>query len=143
MLRPLLAQKRVDMEVSCEDQAISGDEMLIEQLLINLLDNAIKASPQNSGISLKAYGRDAVTIEIADRGCGMDPGQLERVFEPFYRVDTARSRALGGAGLGLALSKQIADIHNAQILIESQIGQGTKITLIFTSSRQLYETFDT
>lgn len=133
MLLPRLEQKQLNLEISCKSQFLLGDEILIEQLLLNFLDNSIKASPEFGTISLNAYGQDSVTIEIEDNGYGIEKQQLKRIFEPFYRVDIARSREHGGAGLGLSLCKQIADVHNAKISIQSQIGQGTKISLIFTT----------
>ncbi|MCL1790685.1 MAG: HAMP domain-containing histidine kinase [Peptococcaceae bacterium] len=141
ILSPSLAQGQIDLEISCDDQIILGNDVLIEQLLINLIDNAIKASPEGSRISLKASQQDpadesgqaVVLIEIADHGIGMEPEQIERIFEPFYRVDVARSRASGGAGLGLSLCKQIVDAHHAEIEVASQIGQGTVVTLCFAT----------
>ncbi|MDR2737031.1 MAG: HAMP domain-containing histidine kinase, partial [Gracilibacteraceae bacterium] len=133
MLLPSLGQEQVKLAISCGDQIVYGSEVLIEQLLINLLDNAVKAIPKGGRISLKVFGEDGVVIEIADQGRGMAPQQIERIFEPFYRVDAARSRALGGAGLGLSLCKQIADVHNARIDVVSRVGEGTTVTLCFTT----------
>jgi len=100
---------------------------LLEQAVGNLLDNAIKYSAGDSKIMVTAapLGPDTIEIRVADQGPGIEKRHLERIFERFYRVDQARSRALGGTGLGLAIVKHIAIAHHGSVAVESTPGQGS------------------
>jgi len=100
---------------------------LLEQAVGNLLDNAIKYSSGESKISVTAVqsGPAMVEIRVADQGPGIEKRHLERIFERFYRVDQARSRAMGGTGLGLAIVKHIAIAHHGSVAVESTPGQGS------------------
>jgi signal transduction histidine kinase len=115
---------------------LRGQEDLIKSLLLNLCLNGLKACSAGSGIvlleaeQLKGY----VILSVTDNGTGIPAESLHKVTEPFYRVDKARNRNTGGAGLGLALCKQIADVHGAEMSIESGVGVGTVVKIIFTTS---------
>lgn len=102
----------------------------IEQVLLNVLSNAIKYTQEGGRIDIDALqsGKDAQLI-IADNGIGIPEKELSRVFERFFRVDKARSRGMGGTGLGLAISKQIIEEHHGSIEIESKEGKGTKVII--------------
>ena len=110
--------------------AVCGNETLLSMLFYNLTDNAIKACYDGGMVQLQLDDR---RILIQDNGKGMTPEQLQHITEPFYRTDKSRSRAEGGAGLGLALCQQIIQIHGWQMQFESQVGAGTKISLTFTT----------
>lgn len=107
----------------------------MEQLLIlinNLIDNAIKASRQEEEVCVSAYlEKSNVVLEVKDHGIGMEPGQISHIREAFYRVDKARSRASGGAGLGLAICEKIVQIHHADMSFVSEPGKGTVVKLSF------------
>lgn len=107
----------------------------IEQLLIlinNLIDNTIKASRQGDEICISAYSEKSnIVVEVKDHGIGMEPGQISHIREAFYRVDKARSRASGGAGLGLAICEKIVQIHQADMSFASKPGKGTVVKLSF------------
>lgn len=109
---------------------VLGDESLLVTAIANLLSNAIAYSPNGSGVSISRRRRgDKVEIAVTDRGIGIDKADQERVFERFFRVDKARSRATGGTGLGLAIVKHVAANHNGTIRLWSQPGTGSTFTL--------------
>ena len=107
---------------------IVGDRDRIQQLMINILSNAIKYTPNGGTIRIIAAvrGRE-VHIQVKDNGIGIPKEDLDRLFERFYRVDKARSRERGGTGLGLSIAKEIADAHGGRISIESQVQVGTTV----------------
>lgn len=111
-----------------KDIKVFIDKNRIKQLLINLVDNAIKYNVENGQVNVKiAKSSSFIGIAVEDTGIGIDEKHLPRVFERFYRVDKSRSRQMGGTGLGLAIVKHIVISFNGTINIESKLGQGTKI----------------
>ena len=102
----------------------------MKSLLYNLIDNASKALEQEGIIALRAFPiPGGCQFQVADNGRGMAAEELEKITEAFYRVDKARSRSQGGAGLGLALCKQIVLLHNGTIHFASEPGKGTRVTV--------------
>jgi signal transduction histidine kinase len=99
-------------------------------LFYNLAENALKACSDGGHVVLSCHGN---TATVKDNGKGMTAEQMARVTEPFYRTDKSRSRADGGAGLGLALCKRIADAHGAEMKFSSRLGEGTEVSLTFTT----------
>lgn len=124
------------VEIACrtEEMMISGNETLLSMMFYNLAENAVKACGKGGRVLLSCSG-DTVCVE--DNGKGMTKEQLLHITEPFYRTDKSRSRAEGGAGLGLALCKQIAQTHRASLRFESEIGVGTKVFVTFTALMQV------
>lgn len=120
------------VEITCDTapMTVKGNETLLSMLFYNLTENAIKACSAGGKVKISCSEGQAV---IEDNGKGMTEEQLLHITEPFYRTDKSRSRAEGGAGLGLALCKQIVHTHGAQMRFESEIGKGTKIFVTFTS----------
>jgi two-component system sensor histidine kinase SenX3 len=109
---------------------VLGDQPLLVTALANLVSNAIAYSPNGSGVSISRRHRgDNIEIAVTDRGIGIAAADQERVFERFFRVDKARSRATGGTGLGLAIVKHVAANHNGSIRLWSQPGTGSTFTL--------------
>ena len=109
-----------------ENLVVKGDHSKLRQLLLNILDNAMKYTPSGGeiSVSVRKEGEWAVAY-VRDTGIGIPPEELPHIFERFYRVDKARSRSEGGSGLGLAIAKRIAEIHGGRIEVESQIGVGS------------------
>jgi len=102
----------------------------MEQVVLNVLSNAIKYTPENGRI--KAFitqTGDYVQIKVDDTGIGISKKHLVRIFDRFYRVDKARSRNLGGTGLGLSIAKEIIDLHQGEIIIDSKVGVGSSIII--------------
>ena len=112
------------------DLAVKGDKAMLRQLFINLLDNAIRYTPSGGTVSISSgtEGQMAVVV-ITDTGIGIPPEDIPFIFERFYRVDKARSRAGGGIGLGLAICQHIAEAHGGRIDVESQVGKGSTFTV--------------
>jgi two-component system sensor histidine kinase SenX3 len=110
---------------------ILGDEDLLVTALRNLLENAVAYSPEKTRvlISTRRVGANAAEISVADQGIGIPERDLERIFERFYRVDPARSRATGGTGLGLAIVKHVTAAHGGRITVWSKEGAGSTFTL--------------
>ena len=109
---------------------VSGDRTLLVTALSNLLENAVAYSPPGSPVSVSRRLADGfVEIAVTDRGIGIAEEEQQRVFERFYRVDRARSRATGGTGLGLAIVKHVAANHGGEVRLWSQPGTGSTFTL--------------
>jgi heavy metal sensor kinase len=112
------------------DITYRGDEDLLRRMVLNLLDNATKYTPSGGSISVQlVLESGAVKIVVSDTGIGIPADSAPHVFERFYRVDKARSRADGGSGLGLAIAKWVAEAHKGSIDLTSRPGQGSKFTV--------------
>jgi len=127
----LKAQKfniKIHMDIP-EVLEILIDPVRIKQAVVNILDNAIKYSPEGDIFISLSQNEEIVRLEVMDSGYGIPPEMLDKIFEPFYRVDKARSRSLGGNGLGLAISKEIVEKHGGRIEIKSREGEGTTVSI--------------
>jgi two-component system phosphate regulon sensor histidine kinase PhoR len=125
--------KNITLEIQC-DQSIDVmvEPALIEEALINLTDNAINYSPENEQVIISGNidsSKNELVLSIADNGCGIAPEHHERIFERFYRVDKARSRKLGGSGLGLSIVKHIAIVHKGHVTVKSMPGKGSTFSI--------------
>jgi len=113
------------------DALVLGDEQGLEQVLRNLVDNAIRYTPEGGQVSVQISGMgEMVEVAVRDTGTGIPTSALSRIFERFYRVDPARSRAEGGTGLGLAIVRHLVHAMEGEVWAESELGQGT--TVFFT-----------
>ena len=129
-----LERQEMVLEVSSFSGTRQVDADLFESLLVNLIDNAIRAGHRGGHIRLIRLaqdGRRGERILVQDDGKGIPPEEMEKITQPFYMVDKSRSRKEGGAGLGLALCSRIAALHNLRLSIESQLEEGTTVTLEF------------
>ncbi len=128
--------RNIRVELACaENLAAPVNAALLEQAVCNLIDNAIKYSGEGSRIAVSAVANGAdIEIRVSDEGPGIEKKHLSRIFERFYRVDQARSRALGGTGLGLAIVKHIALAHSGSASVESVPGHGSTFSIRFPST---------
>jgi len=109
---------------------ISANRFLLEQMFINLIDNAVKYTPEHGKIGIEiSSSNEGIRIEIHDTGIGIPKEGLPRIFERFYRVDKTRSRKMGGTGLGLSIVKHIVIIHGGNIEVQSEEGKGSRFTI--------------
>ena len=121
---------RLTLDQGTESLTLRGDEELLKRMLLNLLDNAVKYTPDGGEIGLTLRSRNGnACIKVHDTGIGIPEAEQERIFDRFYRVDKARSRALGGAGLGLAIARWIVEAHAGTIQVESRSGTGSSLTV--------------
>lgn len=131
-LAPLAERAGVSVAVNCVSASVHGIPKILEEIVSNLLDNAIKYNHSNGsvGVSLKTIeGR--VVLSVSDTGIGIPQEQLSRVFERFYRVDRSRNKQISGTGLGLSIVKHAAETLGASVHLESKLGIGTTVTVSF------------
>nr|WP_283243687.1 ATP-binding protein [Feifania hominis] len=120
------------LEIDHSVSEVVGDCERIEQVLVNIISNAVKYTPEGGAVRVEAeQSADAVFVKVTDNGIGIPKEDLPHVFERFYRVDKARSRAAGGTGLGLAIAKEMVEAHGGSIDIKSRLGEGTEVFLTF------------
>lgn len=121
---------RLNMNAGSPSIVLNGDDELLKRMMLNLLDNAVKYTPEGGEISVVLARQNGnAQIEVRDTGIGIDQADHKRVFDRFYRVDKGRSRALGGAGLGLSIVQWIVEAHGGNIAVDSVPGQGSKFTV--------------
>jgi len=124
--------QRLNMQISDEAVPIYADRGKIQQVIINLLTNAIKYTPENGNIRISAQVVDKNAIfEVQDSGIGIPKEDIKRIFERFYRVDKGRSRAQGGTGLGLSIAHNIIKQHKGSIKVSSELEKGSIFTVYF------------
>ncbi len=127
---PRFAEKRLEVSLQASGPAIVwADQQAVEQILSNLLGNAVKYTNAGGRIAIRIEGADrSVRTSVSDTGIGIPKRDIERIFERFYRVDKARSRALGGTGLGLSIVKHLVQSLGGEIAVESQLGKGSSFS---------------
>ena len=111
---------------------IQGDPQMLEEILYNLCDNAIRYNVDGGKVDISIKeNEEHVILMVQDTGIGISEKDQQRIFERFYRVDKSRSKKTGGTGLGLAIVKHIAEQMNAKLQLDSTLGKGTTITIFF------------
>jgi two-component system phosphate regulon sensor histidine kinase PhoR len=108
---------------------VEADRERVHQVLFNLMDNAVRFTPSGGEVTVSAERHNgSVEISVADTGVGISPEHLPRLFERFYRVDTARSRDDGGTGIGLAIARSVVEAHGGHLEARSELGKGSVFT---------------
>ncbi len=147
-VKELLDELASEVEVICEEKSIrcqlharedlfvKGDKISLRELFFNLIDNAVRYTPQGGEIviTLSKNSKDAC-VAVKDTGAGISEEHLKYIFKRFYRVDKARSRSEGGAGLGLAICQRITEFHNGTIKVESKVREGSTFTVCLPITR--------
>jgi len=131
-MQPQAAKKSLSLELVMPlqpDGKVYGDRERLKQVMINLIDNAVKYTEPGGVITVRASREGTrIAVHVRDTGCGIAPEHQARIFERFYRVDRDRSREVGGTGLGLAIVKHIVEAHGGTIKVESEVGKGSTFT---------------
>jgi two-component system phosphate regulon sensor histidine kinase PhoR len=133
LMEPIAEKRGIRLLVDCEEGlAVEGSEDRLIQMMMNLIENAIKYSNEGGRVWIKTGRRDGrLFFSVRDEGIGIDRQHQERLFERFYRVDKSRSRKVGGTGLGLSIVKHIAVLFDAELALESEPGRGSTFTVLF------------
>ena len=131
-LEPLAQEKAIHLTAQCDAVTMTGSDILLYRLVYNLVENAIKYNIPGGTVTVGAAQQDKhIRLTVADTGTGIPEELKERVFEPFFRLDKSRSRALGGVGLGLALVREIVSVHGGSISVKDNPDGGTTFEVIF------------
>lgn len=132
-LQPIAEDKNVELITGFdEDVVILGSPDRFRQMMVNLIENAVKYSEEGGRVWIEARKLDTkVQVTVKDEGIGIAEEHLDRLFERFYRVDKSRSAKAGGTGLGLSIVKHIAALFNAELKVESKVGEGSIFYVIF------------
>ena len=137
-MRPLAEERGVELTVvTGEGMTVLGDGEQLRQLVIILVDNGLRYTAADGRVHVQAGAdRDSAVLTVHDNGIGIPPDAVDRVFERFYRADSARSRDSGGAGLGLAIARELVGGHGGRIELDSTEGAGTTFTVRLPLARQ-------
>lgn len=128
-LAPLAEKRSISLEAE-GDAALTGSDALIYRLLFNLTENAVKYNRPGGSVRVElAQGQEKCIIRVSDTGCGIPEEYQRSIFHPFFRVDKSRSREYGGAGLGLSLVWEIANLHGGSVWVEESSDKGTTIAV--------------
>jgi two-component system phosphate regulon sensor histidine kinase PhoR len=123
-------KKNLTLKLSGDEAEVEGYPTLLREMFFNLIDNAIKYTPEGGNVSVTVKNTEKqIVCCVSDNGIGIPKEHQEHVFERFYRVDKSHSRQTGGTGLGLAIVKHVAQVHRAELMLCSESGQGCKISV--------------
>ncbi len=140
IMTPMADKKSIDLNLSIADDVdcVTADMVKLKQVFYNLLSNAIKFTPEGGKVSVAAHremghgeseNQEFLKFAVTDTGVGISPDDVERIFDEFEQADTAFSRQYGGAGLGLALTRKLVELHGGEIAVESRLGEGSTFTV--------------
>ena len=138
-MQPLAEKKKITLKREGEKEVfIRADEQKLKQLVLIFVDNALKYTPDGGSVSvrLSTPSPTRVSFDVQDTGIGISPEDQQKVFDRFYRVDKARSREMGGNGLGLAIAQEIVRLHNGIIDLKSEQGKGTTFTVTLRRGKE-------
>ncbi|MDF2962992.1 MAG: hypothetical protein K0S39_4727 [Paenibacillus sp.] len=128
---PMWSSKRLELDLSLEEATVTADPDQMTQVWTNLIANSVKFTPTGGRIAVTMQRQSkGIAVTVADTGIGIPERDVGRIFERFYKVDQARDRSAGGSGLGLAVVRKIVDIHNGNIRVCSEPGEGTAVTVM-------------
>ena len=143
-LAPIAQRAGIDVDVELDELCyVEGDPSTLAQVVYNLVDNAIKYTPKGGRV-LVQVGRSGqrVLLKVQDTGIGIPESAISHIFDRFYRVDKARSRATGGTGLGLSIVQNIVRVHDGDIEVQSKDGEGTCFTVYLPAAPDPLDDFD-
>lgn len=130
--------RKISLNLIGESMIVFGNEKILDEMIYNLCDNAIKYNEDNGTVDVILSESDHhIKLTVKDTGIGIPQSEQKRIFERFYRVDKSHSKAIGGTGLGLSIVKHAAIYHNAEIELKSELGKGTTITIIFSKQKSV------
>ena len=131
-LTPVASNAGVTIKIKGEKAEFIAIPSLLDEIVYNLCDNAIKYNKKDGRVDVTVTNNEKdVTLTVSDNGIGIPLEQQERIFERFYRVDKSHSKEVGGTGLGLSIVKHAVSLHGGKVELSSQLGAGTKITIVF------------
>jgi heavy metal sensor kinase len=135
-LRVLAEERAQELLVDAPATLAACDPALVRQVLVNLVDNAIKYTPRGGQVrvSTRRLRSGEIAIEVTDDGPGIAPGERERVFERFFRIDAGRARDAGGTGLGLAIARAVAGATGGRLELDSEVGRGSTFRLVLPAA---------
>ncbi len=132
-LEPAAGERSVTLDLDGEPTLYVGVRQVLDEMIYNLCDNAIKYNQEGGTVTVRVFtDEEGKKVSVQDTGIGIPAEMQERIFERFYRVDKSHSKETGGTGLGLSIVKHGAMIHDAKIEVDSEVGKGTKMTLVFS-----------
>ncbi len=131
-LKSTAGKRGVTFTLEGEHVSVVGAEQIVDEIIYNLCDNAIKYNKENGFVTVRVYGSESGNVvSVSDTGIGIPPEDVDRIFQRFYRVNKSHSKDIGGTGLGLSIVKHGAAYHDAEIKVESKLGVGTRISIVF------------
>ncbi len=128
---------RIAFDIPSRDQLVFADSRLLAQVFLNVLSNAVKFTPKGGSVTISFADQveEGLEVRIEDTGIGIEKKNLEKVFAPFVQIESSLARNYDGTGLGLPLSKNVMELHDGSIYLESDLGQGTTAHISFPQSR--------
>jgi heavy metal sensor kinase len=135
---PIAEEKRVALQAALPHYPVwvAGDRQLLQRLFLILVDNAVKYTPSSGQVSIALGAEDGmITVSVTDTGIGISGEDLPHIFDRFYRADKARSREMGGAGLGLSIGQWIAEAHGGSVHVDSIYGKGSTFKVVLPNTR--------